>query len=69
MWYFWEKKSQAVLEHIDSLDSTRKTNSHVSELVRKRNDLDGVRAEHCGARVYLGNYCFGAEPAAAHSTP
>ena len=33
------------------------------------NDLDGVRAEHCGARVYLGNYCFGAEPAAAHSTP
>ena len=31
------------------------------------NDLDGARAEHCGARVYLGNYCFGAEPAAAHS--
>ena len=34
------------------------------------NDLDGARAEHCGARVYLGNnYLFGAEPAAAHSTP
>ena len=33
------------------------------------NDLDGARAEHCGARIYLGNYCFGAEPAAAHSTP
>ena len=30
----------------------------------KHNDLDGTRAEHCGARVYLGNYCFGFHPIA-----
>ena len=25
------------------------------------NDLGGTRAEHCGARVFQGNYCCGAE--------
>ena len=32
------------------------------------NDQDGVRAKHREPRVYLCHYCFGAEPAAAHST-
>ena len=27
----------------------------------KRNDLGGTRAEHCGTRVFLGCYVFGAE--------